>query len=99
MKEEVTVGDRFEGVLRMLSALQAIASAASMAAAHSSSNEGVAISEFSGGVEVICDALQERMDLLWQAMHAHKANTDNHSESEVSHAKAESVSHVVRAAA
>jgi len=83
----------------MVMALKGIAYAASTAAECSGTNEGVAISEFSGGVHVICEALEERMELLWQAMAAQKANTENNSQSEVSHAKAESVSHVVRAAA
>lgn len=99
MKKEVTARDRFEEASRMVMALKGIAYAASMAADHSGTNEGLAICEFSGGVHVICEALEERMELLWQAMAAQKANTENNSQSEVSHAKAESVSHVVRAAA
>lgn len=99
MKKEATAKDRFEDALRMLFALKGIAYAASVAADHSGTNEGLAISEFGNGVHVICEALEERMERLWQAMSEDEAKQSDNSESEVSHAKSESVSQVVLAAA
>ncbi|CAB3711636.1 hypothetical protein [Trinickia soli] len=99
MKKEVTAEDRFEEVSRMVMALKGIAYGASVASDHSVTNEGLAISGFSGGVQVICEVLEERMELLWQAMSAEKADAEDSSQSEVSHAKAESGSHAVLAAA
>lgn len=84
---------RFENVFSMLDGLRCLSSAAANGACGSGSNESAAVREFGFGVTAYCEAIVDRMELLRQAL------DDDLMAAEVSHAKAESASQVVRAAA
>ncbi len=84
---------RFENVSSMLAGLRGLSSAAANGACGSGTNESTAVRDFGFGVTAYCEAIVDRMELLWQAL------DDELMAAEVSHAKADSASQVVRAAA
>lgn len=87
------VRERFENVSSMLAGLRGLASAAGNGACGSGTNESAAVRDFGFGVAAYCEAISDRMELLWRALDGELVAV------EVSHAKVAETSMAVRSAA
>jgi|GEM_PF-4081697 len=99
MEKVLSAEECFEQVSILVEGIRGICYGASVTATLTGSNEASAICDFSGGVQIVCEALQERLERLWTAMKTEKADRKNSLESEIIHAKGSDVPRDMLAAA